>query len=80
MDWDLGGGAARAAVLESAADLYEANAERFVALLVREAGKSLDNAMADLREAVDFLRYYAVQARAEFEGAGGAAGADGRAQ
>jgi len=68
-DWDLAGGAARAAALETAANLYEANTERFVALLVREAGKSLDNAIADLREAVDFLRYYAVQARAEFEGA-----------
>ena len=69
IDWDLGGGAARAHVLERAADLYEANAERFVALLVRESGKSLDNAISDLREAVDFLRYYAVQARAEFDGA-----------
>ncbi len=68
IEWDLGGGAARAHVLERAADLYEANAGRFVALLVREAGKSLDNAMSDLREAVDFLRYYAVQARAEFDG------------
>ena len=35
---------------------------RLMALLVREAGKTLDNAMADLREAVDFLRYYAQQA------------------
>ena len=67
-DWDLSGGAARAAFLEKAADLYEANTERFAALLVREAGKSLDNAIGDLREAVDFLRYYATRARAEFEG------------
>ncbi len=68
MDWDMARGSHRATVLEKAADLYEANAERFCALLVREAGKSLDNAIADLREAVDFLRYYAVQARAEFNG------------
>jgi RHH-type proline utilization regulon transcriptional repressor/proline dehydrogenase/delta 1-pyrroline-5-carboxylate dehydrogenase len=68
-EWDRSGGAARAATLEKAADFYEANGERFVALLVREAGKSLDNAIADLREAVDFLRYYALQARAAFEGA-----------
>ena len=67
IEWDLDGGAARGTILQKAADLYEANAERFVALLVREAGKSLDNAIADLREAVDFLRYYAVQARNEFE-------------
>ena len=39
-----------------------------MALLVREAGKTLDNAQADLREAVDFLRYYASEARAKFAG------------
>ncbi|MCB1377240.1 MAG: bifunctional proline dehydrogenase/L-glutamate gamma-semialdehyde dehydrogenase PutA, partial [Alphaproteobacteria bacterium] len=55
-DWDHLGGAARAAVLERAADLYEANGVRLMALLVREAGKTLENAVADLREAVDFLR------------------------
>jgi RHH-type proline utilization regulon transcriptional repressor/proline dehydrogenase/delta 1-pyrroline-5-carboxylate dehydrogenase len=65
--WDGKGGAARAAFLEKAADLYEANTARFMALLIREAGKTLDNAQADLREAVDFLRYYAERARKEFE-------------
>ena len=65
-DWDLLGGAARAAILEKAAGNYEENAARLLALLVREAGKTLDNAYADLREAVDFLRYYAAQARTEF--------------
>ena len=69
MDWDMAGGDARATVLERAADLYESNTGRFAALLVREAGKSFDNAIADLREAVDFLRYYAIQARTEFSGA-----------
>jgi len=67
-DWDQLGGEARAAILDKAADLYEANTGRMLALLVREAGKSLDNAVADLREAVDFLRYYAGRARAEFAG------------
>jgi RHH-type proline utilization regulon transcriptional repressor/proline dehydrogenase/delta 1-pyrroline-5-carboxylate dehydrogenase len=65
--WDGAGGAARAAILEKAADLYEAHTARFMALLIREAGKTLDNAQADLREAVDFLRYYAERARQEFE-------------
>ncbi len=65
-DWDGLGGDARAAVLEKSADLYEASAPRLLGLLVQEAGKTFDNAVADLREAVDFLRYYAVQARAEF--------------
>jgi RHH-type proline utilization regulon transcriptional repressor/proline dehydrogenase/delta 1-pyrroline-5-carboxylate dehydrogenase len=66
--WDEQGGEGRAAILERAADLYEANLARLMALLVREAGKSLDNAVADLREAVDFLRYYAARARADFAG------------
>jgi RHH-type proline utilization regulon transcriptional repressor/proline dehydrogenase/delta 1-pyrroline-5-carboxylate dehydrogenase len=67
-DWDRLGGDARAAILERAADLYEAATPRFMALLVREAGKTLDNALADLREAVDFLRYYAGLARQQFSG------------
>ena len=66
--WDVLGGAARGAILEKAADLYEASSHRLMALLVREAGKTLDNALSDLREAVDFLRYYAVRARADFTG------------
>ncbi len=66
-EWDLMGGAARALMLEKAAGLYEANTARLSALLVREAGKTMENAIADIREAVDFLRFYAVQARAEFE-------------
>ena len=66
--WDRIGGVARAQVLERAADLYEANTGTLLALLVREAGKTLDNAVADLREAVDFLRYYAERARADFSG------------
>ncbi len=66
-DWELTRGAARAAMLEKAADLYEANTARLAAFLVREAGKTMENAIADIREAVDFLRYYAQQARAEFE-------------
>ena len=66
-EWDAQGGAARADILEHAADLYEANRAPLMALLVREAGRTLDNALAELREAVDFLRYYATRARAEFE-------------
>jgi RHH-type transcriptional regulator, proline utilization regulon repressor / proline dehydrogenase / delta 1-pyrroline-5-carboxylate dehydrogenase len=59
-------GRARAVILDNAADLYEKNRDLLLALLIREAGKTLDNAQADLREAVDFLRYYAVMARQEF--------------
>ncbi len=49
----------RAAVLNAAADAYEANAAELFAILAREAGKGLPDAVAELREAVDFLRYYA---------------------
>jgi RHH-type transcriptional regulator, proline utilization regulon repressor / proline dehydrogenase / delta 1-pyrroline-5-carboxylate dehydrogenase len=64
--WDQRGGSVRAEVLEKAANLFEAHRATFVALLVREAGKTLDNALGDLREAVDFLRFYASEARAKF--------------
>ena len=49
----------RAEVLHRAADLYEADFGQIFALLAREAGKTLADAVAELREAVDFLRYYA---------------------
>lgn len=51
----------RAEVLRRAADLYEADFGRLFALLAREAGKTLLDAVGELREAVDFLRYYADQ-------------------
>ena len=53
--------AERAAVLRRAADLYEENYGPIFAALGREAGKSLGDAVGELREAVDFLRYYAQQ-------------------
>ncbi len=67
--WDLLGGSARAEILERAAKLFEEKRAIFVALLVREAGKTLDNALGDLREAVDFLRFYASEARMKFSDA-----------
>ncbi|QIR84442.1 bifunctional proline dehydrogenase/L-glutamate gamma-semialdehyde dehydrogenase PutA [Paracoccus sp. AK26] len=51
----------RAAVLRRAADLYEENFGPIFGILAREAGKSLADAVAELREAVDFLRYYAAE-------------------
>jgi RHH-type proline utilization regulon transcriptional repressor/proline dehydrogenase/delta 1-pyrroline-5-carboxylate dehydrogenase len=53
----------RAAVLERAADRLEVNRGRLIALLQSEGGKTLDDALAELREAVDYCRYYAAQAR-----------------
>lgn len=55
--------AERAAMLERAADAMQAQMPHLLALIVREAGKSLPNAIAEVREAIDFLRYYAEQAR-----------------
>ena len=55
---------ARAAVLRRAADLYETHGAELTALATREAGKTLADAIAELREAVDFLRYYADAAEA----------------
>ncbi len=54
----------RAETLRRAADLYEANLGPIFALLAREAGKTLPDALSELREAVDFLRYYADGAKA----------------
>jgi RHH-type proline utilization regulon transcriptional repressor/proline dehydrogenase/delta 1-pyrroline-5-carboxylate dehydrogenase len=54
---------ARAVVLERAADKLEHNRGRILALLQNEAGKTLEDALAELREAVDYCRYYAAQAR-----------------
>jgi RHH-type proline utilization regulon transcriptional repressor/proline dehydrogenase/delta 1-pyrroline-5-carboxylate dehydrogenase len=49
----------RSKILNKAADLYEENAGQIIAILTREAGKVILDAVAELREAVDFLRYYA---------------------
>jgi RHH-type proline utilization regulon transcriptional repressor/proline dehydrogenase/delta 1-pyrroline-5-carboxylate dehydrogenase len=66
-EWDALGGAERARRLEKAAFLLESRRAAFLALLIHEAGKTLPDALAELREGVDFLRYYAARARLEFE-------------
>ena len=60
--WESMGAPGRAEILRRVADLYEANASEAFALLAREAGKTLIDAVAEIREAVDFLRYYADEA------------------
>ncbi|MGV6493503.1 bifunctional proline dehydrogenase/L-glutamate gamma-semialdehyde dehydrogenase PutA [Stenotrophomonas rhizophila] len=64
--WNRTPAASRAAILEHAADQLEARLPEFMALCVKEAGKSLPDGIAEVREAVDFLRYYAKQAREQF--------------
>ncbi|AZN71127.1 bifunctional proline dehydrogenase/L-glutamate gamma-semialdehyde dehydrogenase PutA [Georhizobium profundi] len=56
----------RAATLERAADLLEKHRDALMALLALEAGKTLDDGLAEIREAVDFCRYYAAQSRKRF--------------
>ena len=64
--WNATPAAGRAAILEKAAELLEAQTAKYMALCTAEAGKSLPDGIAEVREAVDFLRYYAMQAREKF--------------
>ncbi len=64
--WDRSPADQRAAILDRAADLYEQHTAELLGLCVSEAGKTIPDAIAELREAVDFLRYYAAQARSLF--------------
>ncbi len=66
--WDATPAAERAACLERAADLMTRQMPRLIAFCQREAGKTLADGIAEVREAVDFLRYYAARARADFAG------------
>ena len=60
--WDALGAGERAKILRRAADAFEEERAALVALAVREAGKTLPDSVAEIREAVDFLRYYAALA------------------
>lgn len=60
--WEATPPAQRAAILLRAAELFEARAEHLIALLVREAHKTLGDAVAELRETVDACRYHALEA------------------
>ncbi|KIL98920.1 Proline dehydrogenase (Proline oxidase) / Delta-1-pyrroline-5-carboxylate dehydrogenase [Paramagnetospirillum magnetotacticum MS-1] len=64
--WDDLGGEGRAAILDKAAEMLEDQRARFMALAIREAGKTLPDALGEVREAVDFLRFYAAEARTRF--------------
>jgi len=62
-DWQMREPAERAAILVRAAELFEEHQAELMAIAIREAGKSLPNAIAEVREAIDFLHYYAEQIR-----------------
>jgi RHH-type proline utilization regulon transcriptional repressor/proline dehydrogenase/delta 1-pyrroline-5-carboxylate dehydrogenase len=66
--WDDMGGPARAKVLRAMGDALEAKTDHLVALLAREGGKTLNDGVAEVREAADFCRYYAALAEKQFAG------------
>ncbi|MEO7366254.1 MAG: bifunctional proline dehydrogenase/L-glutamate gamma-semialdehyde dehydrogenase PutA [Sphingomicrobium sp.] len=65
-EWDALGGEARAKLLDRAADLFEEHRDELFSLCIREGGKTLPDAVLEVREAVDFLRFYASEARTKF--------------
>lgn len=64
--WSATSVESRAAALERAADLIEANRGRLIALLQSEGGKTIDDCVSEVREAADFCRYYAARALRDF--------------
>jgi RHH-type transcriptional regulator, proline utilization regulon repressor / proline dehydrogenase / delta 1-pyrroline-5-carboxylate dehydrogenase len=66
IEWDQLGGEGRARLLDRAADLFEKHRDDLFSLCIREAGKTAADAVLEVREAVDFLRYYASEARRLF--------------
>jgi RHH-type proline utilization regulon transcriptional repressor/proline dehydrogenase/delta 1-pyrroline-5-carboxylate dehydrogenase len=67
-EWDKLGGPQRASHLRAMAEALEDNMPRLIALMARETGKTLNDGIAEVREAVDFLRYYAMGAEKDFAG------------
>jgi len=65
--WNALGGAARAKILNQAADVLENKTHYFMSIVANEAGRTLIDGLSEVREAVDFLRYYAGQAIENFE-------------
>lgn len=67
--WAATAAAERARLLEAAANRLEGDMPRLMSVLIREAGKTASNAVAEVREAIDFLRYYAREVRDHFDNA-----------
>jgi RHH-type proline utilization regulon transcriptional repressor/proline dehydrogenase/delta 1-pyrroline-5-carboxylate dehydrogenase len=64
--WSRVAAGTRAEILQRAANLLEQGLAHFIALLQREGGKTLDDALSEVREAADFCRYYAAEGRKLF--------------
>src|SRR5262249_48023987 len=67
-DWNARGGAERGRVLRAMGDALQANQDMLTALIAREAGRNLQDAIDEVREAVDFCRFYAAEAERLFSG------------
>jgi len=67
-DWNAKGGAARGKILRAMGDALEAHMDDFITLMSREAGKSVADCIAEVREAVDFCRFYGAEAERQFNG------------
>ncbi len=65
-EWNLLGGAMRAEILEDMANALEQALPKLLALITIEAGRTIADALSEVREAIDFCRYYALQARQHF--------------
>lgn len=72
VQWSAESATTRAHALRRAADILESRRDECIGLLVREAGKTIPDAVAEIREAVDFLRYYANQGELVFQDGGAA--------
>ena len=66
--WDRAGGRARARVLRAMSDALDADMDRLVAMLSLEGGKTLNDGVSEVREAIDFCRFYAQLAEQQFTG------------
>jgi len=64
--WDATPAEQRATLLDKAADLFQQRLPEMIALIVREGGRTQGDALSEVREAIDFLRYYAAQSREKF--------------
>src|SRR5271169_999656 len=67
--WERMPAGERAAILEHAADLFENHRAELMAPIIREGGRTIPAALSEVREAADYLRYYALRARADFASA-----------
>lgn len=67
-EWNARGGIERGRILRAMADALEAEIDRFVVLIAREGGRTLDDGVSEVREAIDFCRYYACDAERDFSG------------